>query len=125
MKIFILAFIYLLIKIVKNYIVKIKIIMSRILFQINYDVHPEKREEYIATIKELEKHIKDNTKHNYMVVEDKNKKNSFTEIYICKDESEFEGLEDEMDDTTYGLTTKILSQYVIDSKSKYYTFYEV
>lgn len=99
--------------------------MSRIVFHINYDVHPEKREEYITTVKQLENHIKDKTKHNYMVVEDKNKKNSFTEIYICKDEAEFEGLEDEMDDTIYGLTTKILSEYVIDGKSKYYTYYEI
>src|SRR5437667_12372043 len=99
--------------------------MPRILFQINYDIHPEKREEFIATAKELENHIKNKTDHNYMIVEDKNKKNSFTEIYICKDENEFEGLEDEMDDTIYNLTTKILSQYVVDGKSKYNTSYEI
>jgi hypothetical protein len=60
-----------------------------------------------------------------MVVEDKNKKNSFTEVYILKDEAEFDGMEDEMDDTVYGLTTKILSQFVVDGKTRYSTFYEV
>ncbi len=56
--------------------------MSRILFNINYDVHPGKREEYLSTIKELVAYMSSNTKHNYMVVEDKNKANSFTEVYI-------------------------------------------
>lgn len=99
--------------------------MSKILFQINYDVHPEKRDDYLAAAKELEAYIKSKTDHNYMVVEDKNKANSFTEVYILRDEAEFEGLEDEMDDTIYSLTTKILSQYVVDGKTKYSTHYQV
>jgi hypothetical protein len=99
--------------------------MNRILFQISYDIHPEKRDEYLADIKELEAYLKSNTSHNYMVVEDKNRKNFFTEVYILKDESEFEGLEDEMDDKVYSLTTKILSNYVVDGKTKYSTSYEI
>jgi hypothetical protein len=99
--------------------------MNRILFQISYDVHPEKREEYLTDIKELESYMKSNTNHDYMVVEDKNRKNFFTEVYVLKDEAEFEGLEDEMDDKIYGLTTKILSSYVVDGKTKYSTSYEI
>ena len=99
--------------------------MSRILFQISYDINPGKRDEYLSTIKELEEYIRSNTDHNYMVVEDKNKPNNFTEVYICRDESEFDGLEDEMDDTIYGLTTKIASLYAQGGKSKYATYYEV
>jgi hypothetical protein len=99
--------------------------MSRILFQINYDVHPEKRDDYIATAKELQAYMSGHSNHNYMVVEDKNKKNSFTEVYILKDEAEFEGMEDEMDDTIYGLTTKILSEFVVDGKTRYSTHYEI
>ena len=99
--------------------------MSKILFQINYDVYPEKRDEYLAAIKELSEYMKSHTDHDYMVVEDKNKKNSFTEVYILRDESEFEGLEDEMDDTIYSLTTQILSKYVVEGKTKYSTHYEI
>jgi len=99
--------------------------MSRILFNINYDVNPSKREEYLSTINELVAYMRSNTKHNYMVVEDENKANSFTEVYILNDEAEFEGLEDEMDDTIYGLTTKILGEYVVDGKTRYSTFYEI
>jgi hypothetical protein len=99
--------------------------MPRILFQINYEIHPEKRDEYLATVRELEQYVKETSSHNYMVVEDKNKPNHFTEIYICADENEFDGLEDEMDDTIYGLTTKIASQFVEGGKTNYSTFYEV
>ena len=99
--------------------------MSKILFQINYDVHPEKRDDYLVSIKELEDYMSTHTNHNYMVVEDKNKKNSFTEVYILKDEAEFEGLEDEMDDTIYSLTTKILSLYVVEGKTRYSTSYQI
>jgi hypothetical protein len=60
-----------------------------------------------------------------MIVEDKIKKNSFTEVYILNGEAEFDGLEDEMDDTIYGLTTKILSEFVVDGKTKYSTQYEI
>jgi len=99
--------------------------MSKIIFQINYDIHPEKRDDYLADAKELGNHIRNHTDHNYMIVEDKNKKNCFTEVYILNSEAEFEGLEDEMDDTIYGLTTKILSQYVVGGRTKYSTFYEI
>lgn len=99
--------------------------MSKILFQISYDIHPDKRDAYLSSAKELESYMKDHTKHDYMIVEDKNKKNSFSEVYILKDEEEFEGLEDEMDDTIYGLTTKILSEFVVDGKTRYSTFYAI
>jgi hypothetical protein len=99
--------------------------MPRILFQINYDVVPEKRDDYVSTVRELEEYIKSHTEHNYFIVEDKNKANNFTEIYICKDEAEFDGLEDEMDDNIYGLTTKIAAEFVKDGKLKYSTLYEV
>ena len=99
--------------------------MNRILFQINYDVYPEKRDEYIASIKELETYLKDNKNHNYLVVEDKTRKNNFTEIFIFNNEAEFEALEDETDDRVQSLTTKIMTDYAVDGKTKYSTFYEL
>ena len=44
--------------------------MPRILFQMNYDIHPEKRDEYLTTVRELETYIKEHSEHNYLVVED-------------------------------------------------------
>ena len=99
--------------------------MRKILFQINYDISPEKRDDYLQTVKELQEHLKNNSHKNYFVVEDKNKLNNFTEIYICENEEEYESLEDETDDKTFELTNKIFSNYVINKKARYTTFYEI
>ena len=99
--------------------------MSRIIFEINYDVSPDKRDEYLSVIKELQEHITGNSHKNYLVVEDKNRKNNFTEIYICENESEYESLEDDIDDKTFELTNKLFNDYVIDKKAKYSTFFEI
>lgn len=99
--------------------------MSRILFEINYNVLPEKRDEYLSVIKELQEHIRTNSHKNYLVVEDKNRKNNFTEMYICEDENEYESLEDNTDDKVFELTNKLFSELVVDKKAKYTTHYEV
>ncbi|MGA2667688.1 MAG: hypothetical protein ABSF32_02095 [Ignavibacteria bacterium] len=99
--------------------------MPRIIFQINYDIDPDKREDYLTTIKELQTHILENSNKNYMIVEDKNKKNNFTEIYICENEEEYENLENDTDDKTFELTNKLFSEYVIGKKANYSTFYEI
>ncbi len=99
--------------------------MSRIIFEINYDILPEKRDEYLSVVKELQEHIRNNSHKNYLVVEDKNRKNNFTEIYICEDENEYESLEDNTDDTTFELTNKLFSEFVVDKKAKYTTHYEI
>lgn len=99
--------------------------MSRIIFEINYDIKPEKREEYLEVIKELKSHIQNNSDKSYLVVENGNRPNNFTEIYICKDEAEFESLEDGSDDVTNNLTSRILAEFIIDNKTRYTTLHEV
>lgn len=97
--------------------------MPQILFEINYDIKPDKRDKYLATISELMQHLKSSGK-NYFVVEDTSQINNFTEIYICKDEAEYENLEDENDETTNLLTTKILSEFISGS-TRYSTKKEI
>ena len=99
--------------------------MSKIIFLINYDILPDKREEYLLTMKELKDHLLNNSHKNYIVVEDKNKKNNFTEMYICENEEEYESLENETDDKTFELTNKLFTEYILEKKVKYSTFYEI
>lgn len=99
--------------------------MAKIIFQINYDVLPEKREDYLSAIKELKNHIKLNSDNNYFIVEDKNKENNFTEIYICNNEAEYENIENNMDDAVFELTNRMFNDYIIDKKAKYTTLYEI
>ena len=99
--------------------------MAKIVFQISYDIIPEKREEYLDTVKKLQAHLIHNSGKNYMVLEDKNKKNHFSEMYICANEDEYENLENETDETTFELTNRIFSTFVADGKASYSTQYEI
>ncbi len=99
--------------------------MAKIIFQINYDIKPETREDYLNTIKELQHHIKDNSNKTYLILEDKKKRNNFTEMYICGDEEEYENLEANTDDTTFELTNKLFSDFILDKKVNYSTYYEI
>jgi hypothetical protein len=99
--------------------------MPKIIFQINYDVFPEKREDYLNTIKELRNHLKIGNDKSYFVMEDKSKENNFTEVYICRDESEYENIENNMDDTVFELTNRMFNDYVVDKKAKYTTMFEI
>lgn len=99
--------------------------MSKIVFQINYDIKPETRENYLSTIKELQHHITNNSNKTYMVMEDKNKMNNFTEMYICNNEEEYENLEANVDDKTFELTNKLFSDFIQDKKVNYSTHYEI
>ena len=99
--------------------------MGKIIFQISYEVKPDSREDYLSSIKELEQHIRANSNRNYMVFEDKNNKNFFTEMYICENEEEYDSLEDNTDDKTFEITKKLFSDYIIGKKANYTTFYEI
>jgi hypothetical protein len=99
--------------------------MAKIVFQINYDIKPETRENYLNTIKELQYHITNNSNKNYLVMEDKNKMNNFTEMYICNNEEEYENLEANVDDKTFELTNKLFTDFIQDKKVNYSTYYEI
>jgi hypothetical protein len=99
--------------------------MAKIVFQISYDIIPEKREDYLNTIKKLQSHLIQNSGKNYMVLEDKNKKNHFSEMYICANEDEYENLENETDEITFELTNQIFSSFVADQKANYSTHFEI
>ncbi len=99
--------------------------MAKIIFQISYDIIPEKRDEYLDTIKKLQSHLINSSGKNYMVLEDKNKKNHFSEMYICAGEDEYENLENETDEITFELTNQVFSSFIADKKANYSTQYEI
>jgi hypothetical protein len=99
--------------------------MIKVIFQISYEILPEKRDEYLSTVKQLQDHLVNESGKNYTVFEDKNKKNYFSEMYLCSSEEEYENLENDTDDMTFDLTNKIFNNYIIDKKANYSTFYSV
>lgn len=99
--------------------------MSKIIFEINYTIYPEKREEYLKTIHELKESLKEASNSSYGVYENKKSANNFTEMYICNDEEEFDALEDNQSEETIQLTQRLFDEFIKDKKVQYTTKYEV
>lgn len=98
--------------------------MPKIIFEINYNIIPEKREGYLATISELKAKIRE-TGIEYSVFESKKTHDNFTEIYTCKDENEYESLEDNQSEETVVLTQKLFDEFIQNNKVTYTTKYEI
>lgn len=98
--------------------------MSRIIFSISYPIYEEKREEYLETIKALKDHLTSARSVDYSVYENKNKANTFSEVYICKSMDEYDMLEDEEDDVSNDLIDRIVNDFVKDGKVEYRTLIE-
>jgi len=99
--------------------------MPKIIFEINYNIYPEKRTEYLKTVDELKRNIEESIKSSYSVFENKKTKNNFSEIYICENEEDFDSIEDNQSEETIELTQKLFSDFIKDRKVVYTTKYEV
>jgi L-rhamnose mutarotase len=98
--------------------------MSKVMFTITYSIHPEKREEYLKLIAEMKDHLINVGKKNYSVYEVKGKKNQFTEMFVTDTMEEFDALEDNQDEKTHELVSK-LEEYVANGGMRYTTLVEV
>ena len=98
--------------------------MSKVIFSIRYNVFPEKREEYLDVVRELKNLVKADGLENYSVFEQKNKPNSFEEIYIFKSKESYENFEDTTDERIDILMTK-LSDMIKEQSTQYTTLFEV
>ena len=96
--------------------------MAKVLLQISYDVDPAKREEYLALVKEMKSHFNQVRKKNYSVYEAK--KNSFVEQFTCASTTEYDALEDDLDEKSEELVNK-LEDILKEGKAKYTTLTEI
>jgi hypothetical protein len=98
--------------------------MSKVLFTINYEIEPEKREDYLKTIRELKSLLKAEGLENYTVYEVKGKSNQFVEQYTFSSDEAFENFDDNNDERTNILINKI-ADMTIEHSTKYTTFTEI
>ena len=98
--------------------------MSRVIFTIAYEIKPEKREEYLTLSKKMKEHLAGTKGKNYAIYEQKGKKNSFSEVFICNSQAEFDELEDNQDEQTEELIN-MLEPFLANGKSKYTTLIEI
>lgn len=97
--------------------------MSKVMFTISYEINPDKRDEYIALSKRMKEHLSQANGKNYAIYEQKGKKNSFTEVFVCNSQEEYDQLEDQ-DEITTGLVGQLESMLAL-GKMKYTTLVEL
>lgn len=97
--------------------------MPRVMFTISYGIKPESRNGYMELIQEMKEHLTTVAKKNYSVFEQKGKENHFTEVFITNSVEEFDTLEDDTDEKTNDMLSR-LSQYIDDGGTKYATLFE-
>ena len=98
--------------------------MAKVIFSISYDIIPSKRKDYLDVIRELKNIIKNDGLESYSIYEQKNKPNSFEEIYIYKSKEAWEAADDSENERVDILMTK-LSEMVKDKSTHYTTLFEV
>ena len=97
--------------------------MAKIIFTISYEIKPEKREEYLSLAKDMKSHLNDSKGKNYNIYEQKNRKNNFSEVFVCSSMEEFDQLEDDQDEKTEQLVGRLNGLLV--NGMKYSTLIEV
>lgn len=96
--------------------------MPRVVFTISYTIKPEAREEYLDLVRQMKQHFASIGKNNYSVFESKGKVNQFTEMFTSGSMEEYDSLEDNLDEETQEIISKIES-LVVDGM-KYHTLVE-
>ena len=98
--------------------------MSKIIFTIQYELKPEKKEDYLVVIKELKNLLKAEGLESYSVYELKGKPNHFQEIYSFTTQEAFDAFDDNQNERVNILIAK-LNEMTVDNTTKYSTLYEV
>ncbi|MGE5399918.1 MAG: hypothetical protein ACM3S2_05925 [Ignavibacteriales bacterium] len=98
--------------------------MAKVIFSIQYDVIPSKRDEYLNIMRELKTLVSGNGLVSYSVYEKKNKANSFEEVYTFASDEAYEEFDDNQNERIDILMSK-LSDMIKENSTKYTTMHEV
>jgi len=98
--------------------------MPKVLFTIQYEIVPEKRDEYLKVVKELKNLLKAEGLESYDVYEVKGKSVSFQELYTFSTMEAYEAFDDLNDERINILVDKIGGMSV-DKSTKYNTLVQL
>lgn len=98
--------------------------MLRVIFTIQYEVIPEKREEYLKVARELKNIIKAEGLEEYSIYESTKKANQFEEKYFFIDEQAYEDFDDISDERVDILMNK-MSDMIKEQTTHYSVIKEV
>lgn len=98
--------------------------MSKVIFSIQYEVSPSKREEYMSVVKELKNLLQADGLENYSVYEIKGKNNHFQELYTFNSIEAYEAFDDDQNERINILINK-LNDLTTENSTKYTTLMEI
>lgn len=98
--------------------------MAKVLFSVQYEINPDKRDEYLKLIKELKNLVKADGLLDYSVYEQKNKRNHFEELFTFASDEAYDNFEDEQSERINILISSI-SNLAKENSTKYSTLYEL
>ena len=98
--------------------------MSKVNFNIQYEINRDKREEYLNIIREIKNLLKFEGLESYKVFEVKGKPNNFHEVYTFISNEAYENFDDDQNERLNILINK-LNELTVDNSTKYTTLLEV
>ncbi len=98
--------------------------MAKVIFNIQYELKPDTKEEYINVIKELKNLLKADGLESYNTFEVKGKPGHFQEVYTFSSEETYEAFDDNQNERINILISK-LNDMTVENSTKYTTLYEV
>ena len=98
--------------------------MPKVIFNIQYEIPPDKKEEYLSVIKELKSLLNTEGLESYSVYETKGKNHLYQEQYIFNSVESYEAFDDDQNERINILINK-LNDMTVDGSTKYTTLYEL
>jgi len=98
--------------------------MSKVLFNIQYEIKPDKRDDFLRVIKELKNLLKAEGLESYTVYEVKGKPNHFEELYTFSSIETYEAFDDLNDERVNILIDKI-NGFASDKSTRYATLVQI
>lgn len=95
--------------------------MSKVLLEINYEVQPSKRDEYLGLIKELKSGYENSKIAKLEVFEVQGSPNNFMEIYTYENEEAFQNA----DDSAFNDTVDRINDCLVPDKLRSYTLHQI
>ncbi len=98
--------------------------MSKVIFTVQYEINPQKREDFLVAVRELKSLMKADGLESYSVFEVKGKINHFEEFFVFSSKDNFDNYDDN-ENERIGILLNKVEEMKIPNTTKYNTLYEL
>ena len=89
--------------------------MSKVILTVSYEIHPEKKDDYISLMNKLKEIITANNNCSYSIYETIGRKNKFSEVYIFNSKEDYDNFDDQQE-AIEEIVNQINSEFVKEGK---------